>query len=409
MPLKSLLCAVFACTPGAAPPEPAQPDPTQRVDVNDDFFAQANNAFAVDLWNALQAGRGAGDNLVLSPASVSLALAMTAAGAGGETAQQMAAVLHADDLDVYTASAATQLAAWGLDDQPYELAVANRLFGHRETGFLPAFVDLTGQRFGAPLEPVDFVGAPEPSRERINGWVAERTEQRIEDLLPAGSIDSDTRLVLANAIYFDGSWTSAFDPARTAPAPFRTAEGPVEVQMMHQTASFPYARVDGVQVLELPYEGGHLVLDLVLPDEDRPLGKLGAEDLTSWLSALAPAQVDVSLPRLELAAPTLELARPLAALGMPLAFGNTADFSGMTAGGGLHIDGVYHQTFLMLDEVGTEAAAATGVVMTRETAVARPQVERFVADHPFLFAIRDVRNGAILFLGEVGDPTAARR
>ncbi|MEZ4235698.1 MAG: serpin family protein [Myxococcota bacterium] len=409
MSLPSLFCALFAC-PAAAPPEaPPQeaPAPAPAPDVaSSGAFAQASNAFGADLFAKLQAERTPGQNLVISPASVSLALAMTATGAGGETAAQMAQVLHVDaagDLDAFTADASAQLALWRSASDGYELAVANRLFGEQSVTFAPAFLQATGDRFGAPLEALDFRHDADGGRQHINGWVSDQTDGRIPSLLPSGSLDADTSLVLANAVFFDGDWASAFDPAATAEAPFHAAAGDVAAQMMHQTAQLRTAEVDGVRVVQLPYAGGHLSMLVALPAEGATLTPSAAA-LQGWADALAPAQVALAMPKLDLHPDVLSLADTLGALGMPLALTDGADFSGMTAEERLHISGVFHQAQVTVDEVGTQAAAATAVVMTRETAVLAPPPVAVTLDRPFLFLIRDDRTGTVLFLGQVATP-----
>lgn len=395
-------------TPEAAPtPAPAVPQvsPQDRAQI-----AGANNAFGADLWQRLRSSPG---NLVVSPASLSIALGMTWGGARGETAAQMKRVLHFNLDDAPThAALASQIAAWNAPGaRPYELRVANRLFGGGTT-FEPAFLALTRDSYGAPIETVSFA-TPEPARAHINEWVEQQTNRRIVDLLPPGSLSDLTRLVLTNAVYFKGSWESRFDAARTAPQRFTTGAGrAIDVQMMHQAHGLRFAHVDGLKVLELPYSGGDLAMVVVLPDAVNGLAAVEARatavNVSRWIAALAQQEVDVevALPRFRFAGASLSLGQHLVALGMPLAFGSQADFSGISPEPGLQISEVFHKTFVEVNEEGTEAAAASAVeVAVRGMPVAPPEPPRFVADHPFLFFIRDVRSGAILFWGRIVDPS----
>jgi serpin B len=412
----ALLLTLSACLPSTPvqsnPDSPAPaPAPAPQDAVNPSggpsvAFANLTNQFGEDLWHELPAE----GNLVISPASLSLALAMTASGARGETAEQMLQALHldGDSLGSVQAEIGALLASWNEPRDTYQLSVANRLFGEKTAPFEAPFLQLTAERFGAPLEPADFKGAAEPSRAQINKWVSDKTRGQIAELLPSGSVDSDTRLVLANALYFEGRWEQAFEPTSTRAARFQTGGGEeVQVPTLHQSATFGYASLADVKVLEMPYAGGDLVMDLVLPHAADGLGALLAEgDTERWLSALQPTQVDVALPKLDLSMDEpLELETALTALGMAQAFREEADFTGIAKlGEPFYIDDVYHMTTLKLDEAGTEASAATGAVMTRVTSAAPAPAEKFTADHPFLFLLRDARSGAVLFLGRVVDP-----
>jgi serpin B len=403
------LTGVVAALLAASPAVSAQPA------LEPGALARAENAFAADLWGQLQARRG---NLAVSPASIATALAMTWGGARGETATQMARALHLDG-DPARAHAAlgAQIAAWNAAGRPYELRVANRLFGTAGLRYEPPFLELTRQRYGAPLEPIDFTGAPEPSRARINAWVASATRERIRDLLPPGSITGRTRLVLTNAVYFKGAWLRPFDPGVTSPRDFVAMGGArIPVPMMTQVGAFAYGAVDGVRVLELPYVGGELAMVVVLPDAVDGLPAVEARvtpvTVERWVRALAPQpEVVVGLPRFRIETPeAIRLKDPLRALGMVLAFEDGgADFGGISRDPslpGLFIDDVYHKAFVAVGEEGTEAAAATAVTVPR--AAGRPPAPRptFVADHPFLFLLRDVRTGALLFWGRVEQPGA---
>ncbi len=405
--------------PAPTPPEPDVPQAiTPPTDAQASLFAEATNAFALDLWARVRETPG---NQVVSPASIAIALDMTYGGARGDTAAEMARVLHApDDAAALHEAAGNVLSTWNDPArESYTLAVANRLFGERAFTFESSFVALTRDRYRAPVEPLDFAGAPEPARVHINDWVAAQTRDRIRDLIPAGAIVADTRLVLTNAVYFLARWILPFERAFTRDAEF-FANGTerVEVPTMHLVGHVRYAETESAQVLELAYRGNEIAMTIVLPREQGGLAALEAQldaaHLASFTSSLdASHRVAVSLPKFRVAPePSMRLREPLRALGMPLAFARgSADFSGIAnpprPDDRLYIAEVFHKAFVQVDEEGTEAAAATAVVMARAGAAPpRDTPIPFTADHPFLFFIRDVRSGAILFMGRVVDPSA---
>jgi serpin B len=418
------LTMLAACGGSNARPTPRSADRAAPPRVGPEAmqgFAVSANAFAFDLFGRLRVRPG---NLVFSPASVALALDMTYAGARGETAAQMAATLHvAPDASRAThethENAAAALASW--DDparESYQLFVANRLFGEETYSFHDDFLTLTRDLYGAELEPVDFRGHADRSRERINDWVEEQTHDRITDLLPSGSITADTRLVLTNAVYFLARWQSEFEQAGTYPAAFTAVGGrAVQVPTMHQTTQYAYADAGDVRLLQLPYRDEEIGMVVLLPREPDGLAALetqiNAEQLAAWLATLATQRVELSLPKYRLApAESIGLSQELQALGMTDAFSDErADFTGMAdfpPERRLYISDVFHKAFVEVDERGTEAAAATAVVMEEAAAVALPEDNIvFNVDHPFLFLIRDLRSGAILFLGRVADPSAS--
>jgi serpin B len=295
--------------------------------------------------------------------------------------------------------------------------IANRLFGEKTYAFEPSFLESTRAAYGAALEPLDFRGDPEAARGTINSWVESETEKRIPDLVPPKSVDSETRLALVNAIYFLGDWDEPFEKESTRPAPFfASAKEQKDVPTMHRTASLRMARRPGLRLLELPYKGQDLSLLVVLPEAQDGLGAvegsltaLGLEDL---VRTLIPVRVAVALPRFEInPAASLALADVLRRLGMPTAFDRErADFTGIAnppdPQDRLFIGQVFHKAFVKVDEKGTEAAAATAVIVMRTTSVAAPaQSLEFKADHPFLFFIRDRTSGLLLFMGRVADPS----
>jgi len=401
------LVVLLAGTTGLIGREPAATAPADRVKV-----AEGINRFAFDLYAKLKDQEG---NLFLSPYSISTALTMTYAGARGQTAQQMAEVLHfpanlVDDPDrLHGAYAASikELNAGG-KERGYELAVANRLWGQKGYGFLPDFLGLLKTHYGAGLEEVDFARATEAARQTINGWVEEQTKDKIKELLKPGVLDTMTRLVLTNAIYFKGQWLREFPKDATRDEDFFLApEKKVTAPMMNQTGEFGYFGGPDFQALELPYKGEDLSMVVLLPKAKDGLADLekalSAEKVAEAVAKLRKQKVMVVLPKFKTTAEFEQLKEPLIALGMKDAFGTDADFSGMNGKKDLFISAVVHKAFVAVDEEGTEAAAATAVVV-KLTALREPP-PIFRADHPFVFLIRDKRSGAVLFLGRLTDPT----
>ena len=393
--------------PGASS-SPANSAPSVEPGGASDAAVVASNALGFDLFARLRSEAG---NLAFSPASIAVALSMTFAGARGETAAEMQRVLHApEDGATLHGAWATLLADWqklGGDEAPV-IRTANRLFGDKSLKLVPDFLALTGKRYGAPLDASDFRGAADSERGRINGWVADQTNDRIRDLLPPGSIDATTRIVLTNAIYFKATWAQPFFPQRTRPDRFTQADGTVvEVPFMHQTEHLRYGETDDAQLLELGYAGGQFATLFVLPKDPRGLdaleGKLTAATYAQWAAGLAAEEVQVDLPRFELRpAASLALRPHLEALGMKKAFdAQGADFGGIATGEPLFVTDVYHKAFVAMDESGTEAAAATAVTAAKG---AGGELQHFTADRPFLFLIRDRKSGIVLFIGRVATP-----
>ncbi len=385
--------------------------PTAEARAGIPAWVAGGDAFALALHQQL---RGASGNLFFAPANLRTALAMTYAGAAGTTAQEMARALRfASDQELEAlpgphmhgaqAAAAADLQA-GIGED-LTLRVANRLWGPKREPFVPAFLERTREDYGAELVGVDFA-ASELARQTINAWVSQQTEAKISELLPRDSLGPDTRLVLTSAIYFKGGWLRPFDPARTIDQPFVVPglAAPPSVPTMQQSGRFRYAELEGAQLLELPYVGGRLAMTIVLPRAADGLPALEAgldpATLKNWLGALAERHVRISLPRFTTRA-RFELASVLAEMGMPTAFTGAADFSNMSRAP-LQISRVIHEAFIDVTEAGTEAAAATAVVMTRSGSLQQPP--SFTADRPFLYLIRDVQTGQILFLGRVVDP-----
>jgi serpin B len=378
----------------------------------DSLLVEGNSAFAFDLYQALREKDG---NLFYSPHSISLALAMTYAGARGETAQQMADTLHfnlsQDNLHPAFNNLDIELSergqgAKGKDGEGFRLNIVNAIWGQKDYSFLPTFLDVLAENYGAGLRTLDFIKKTEKSRVTINDWVSDQTEGRIEDLIPQGVIDAATRLVLTNAIYFNAAWQYPFDEAMTADGPFYLLDGEqVTVPMMKQTESFGYAGGEGYQAVELPYDGGELAMVILLPEAGQFEAfeeVLEAQQVDAIINGLQNTRVNLTMPRFEFDS-DFSLKDTLAGMGMPVAFSGSADFSGMTGTPDLYIDEVLHQAFVSVDEAGTEAAAASAVIMKETAMPVDPPVEVTI-DHPFIFLIRDVKTGAVLFVGRVLNP-----
>lgn len=386
-------------------PSVAASDLTELVD--------GNSAFAFDLYKALSAKDG---NLFYSPYSISLALAMTYAGARGETEQQMADTLHyilsQDRLHPAFNALDQELAsrgqgAKGKDEKGFRLNIANAIWGQQDYRFLADFLDVLAENYGAGLRLLDFVKAPEESRVTINKWVSDQTEGKIKELIQQGDIDLATRLVLTNAVYFNAAWLNPFDENTTHDGVFHLLDGSeVTAPMMRQTADFGYAIGEGYQAAELPYDGSELSMVILLPDTgqfEKFEGRLNADYLDAIIGGLAYKQIDLSMPKFKFES-EFSLSQTLAAMGMPVAFTDEADFSGMTGTPDLEISKVLHKAFVSVDEAGTEAAAATAVVM-RPTGMPSDLVH-ITVDRPFIFLIRDIATGTIVFIGRVMNPSS---
>ena len=350
-------------------------------------IARAGNAFAFELYARLR-GKEKG-NLFCSPQSIATALAMTSLGARGETETQMARTLHLSmpQAELPAAYAAFLATLRATKDQPWELSVANRLWGQRGADFLAPFLQSVRTGFDAELGRVDFAAQPDAARQEINQWVQGETRGKIQNLLAQGTVTPLTRLVLTNAIYFRADWAEQFDRKVTSDQSFSLPGGAArKVPLMFRKVKATYAElpdaVDGRGALE---------------------GQLTAERLDGWIAGATRRDVLVYLPRFTVDS-RFGLADTLAAMGMPSAFGEGADFSGMNGKRDLSVSAVVHAARVEVDERGTEAAAATGVAVGLTSALPQePPV--FRADHPFVFLIRDTRTGLVLFLGRVTDPT----
>ena len=380
--------------------------------MNADFLriAEGNNRFATELYARLR-DQSPG-NLFFSPYSIYSAMAMTCAGAAGQTRKQMAEVLHFSLPEGQLDAAFGRLkeSILGGHGKEIRLCLANRLWGQAGYRFLPQYLETARKDYGAALGTVDFARNTEEARRQINAWVEQQTEEKIKDLLPPGVLDAQTRLVLTNAIYFKGAWQDKFDKNATQKMPFHlSADLQAEVPMMHQIGTYGYRAFDTLQVLELPYAGGSLSMLVFLPKEIAGLAELEknltAESLREWTRGLRRHKVSVFLPRFQMTS-QFGLKDALVAMGMRLPFEpGRADFSGMSTADELFLSAVVHKAYVEVSEEGTEAAAATGAVVgVTSLPFGELTPPTFRADHPFAFAVRDNASGSLLFLGRVVSP-----
>jgi serpin B len=404
----------------AAPPPPPGPPSISAL-------TQGDHDFAANLYKAALSPAG---NLFLSPASVRIALAMTASGAMGNTAAEMQSVLKLPgDAKQTNADYAALLAEWNArvtapgkeaPDHPraqaeknsITLRVVNRLWGQKGHKFRASFLSTLADGYRAPLEELDFAHALEKSRERINAWVAEQTANKILDLIPTGVLQPATKLVLTNAVYFKAEWTHSFNEGATRPADFVSGADKLSVPTMSLTETFKYGELDTAQVVELPYADGSLSMVVVLPAAKDGLAaleqSLSGASFDRWTSALAAQQVHLALPKFKMGS-SFALSEALQALGIKDAFHEgKADLSGMDGSHKLFLSQVVQKTFIAVDEKGTEAAAATAVMVASRAMKLHnePPPKEFKADHPFFFFLRDVKSGTILFAGRVMNPAA---
>jgi serpin B len=381
-----------------------QQDVFKRNHPNAETAVQGNTQFALDLYQKLRSTEG---NLFFSPYSISVALAMTYAGARGDTEIQIAQALNfrLAQKQLHPAFALLEAKLGEVEKKgDIQLRVANTLWPQKGYAFLEEFLALAGQYYGAQITAVDY-GETEAARHMINAWVEEKTEFKIKALIPSGVLDALTSLVLVNAIYFKGNWASQFNSHSTHKSPFRvTPDEQVQVMMMTQKHAFRYAERNGLQILELPYAGEDLSMLVILPGELDGLAKieraLTVENLDKWTRNLVETDVVVFLPRFEITLP-FRLDDILQSMGMVDAFSDQADFSGMDGSKELFISAVLHKAFVVVNEAGTEAAAASAVLMSRGLPASPPI---FQAAHPFIFLIRENLTKSVLFLGRVVNP-----
>jgi serpin B len=404
--MKLLLSLLIACFVLPARSQGAETQPVSAADRT--AVVEGDNAFAVALYGHL---RGQNGNLFFSPESISTALAMAYAGARGDTATEMAKTLHftlpPERLHPAMGALLTDLNA---THEGYQLSVANALWAQHGYTFLNDFLSLLKNDYSAGLMQVDFKSSTEAARLTINQWVEQKTADKIKDLLQPGTLRSDTRLVLTIAIYFKGDWETQFDKAQTKDddfhlSPTQTTKAP----LMHRRGSFNYFNGGTFQVLEIPYKSKELSLIIFLPNDRGGLPaleqSLTAANTQQWLRQLAPAsKVIVTMPKFKLTQ-QFELSAVLGAMGMPQAFAPSANFSGMTGQRDFAVSAVIHKAYIDVNEEGTEAAAATAVTMralAMQVPVNPPVI--FLADHPFVFLIRDNHSDSILFMGRMANP-----
>jgi len=373
-----------------------------------DALVEGNTAFAADMYKALRSEPG---NFFYSPHSISSALAMTWAGAKGQTETDMAKTLHFtlpqaqlhpawNELDLALASRGQ--GASGSDGQGFRLNVANAVWGQVGYPFQQPFLDVLGLHYGAGMHVVDYVNGADEALALINGWVEKKTEGKIKDILAPSSIDSSTRLVLTNAVYFNAAWQTPFKEENTQDAPFTTGDGSsVEVPMMQGFVEANYVQGSDFAAVELPYDGNELSMVLILPNDlDGFEGSIDTR-LGEVTGGLTEHLVDTKMPRFKFES-KFSLVKPLESLGMGVAFTDAADFSGINGTGGLVISDVIHQSFVSVNEAGTEAAAATAVIVGETSA---PQPAAITFDKPFIFFIRDIATKQVIFVGRVTDPS----
>ncbi len=405
--MKSFLYLLFPLlfVQGAMAASPSAPPADQAEAVN------GSNAFAVDLYAQLSKQPG---NLFFSPESISTAFGMAYAGAHGETATEMQHVLHftlpPDRLHPAMGALLTEMNA---QHKGYELHVADALWAQQDASFEQNYLKLVQSDYGAGFHRVNFKISPDGVRATINAWVEKQTNDKIKDLIGQGALNSSTRLVLTNAIYFKGDWQDPFDGEATQKEEFHlSATQWVMAPMMHRTGGYSYYDGGTFQALELPYAGNEISMVVLLPKETDGLPALEKSFASGvageWIKKLEPVdKVILTLPRFTMTQ-QFELSSALSAMGMAQAFSSSADFSGMTGKPDFSISAAIHKAYIDVNEKGTEAAAATAIVMYA-TAMRREAPEPppivFRADHPFLFILLDTQSGSMLFLGRVADPT----
>ncbi|MDR3521592.1 MAG: serpin family protein [Acidocella sp.] len=381
-------------------------------------LTQAENATAVDLYGKLKAQPG---NLFFSPSSISTAMGMVFAGAKGDTAGEIAAALHlnllsasnADLRSVFLRAEAQQIAANNTASTGFELHEANAMWAAANYPFSKAYINSIQTSFGAALKPTDFSNEPD-ARANINNWVAAQTNNKIQDLIGPGILTADTRMVLTNAIYFKSDWEKSFEKSDTYKQMFHVEPGTdVSVDMMHDTDSYALTTAPGVKILQVSYRFGTTALVVILPDDNAGLpaieAGLTAAQLNTWLAGGQDTLVALTLPKFTTSG-AFDLNHVLMMLGINKAFSESqADLTDIAnvPGHPLYVGSVIHQAYVDVDETGTEAAAATAVTMMATAAAPSPvtiQPVPFVADHPFLYLIRNNQTGEILFMGRMANP-----
>ena len=411
IPIVSLIIASTAVAVGVFlypynPQEPPIADETGSTQEGIQAVVNANNQFAFEMYSELN--KAEESNLFYSPYSISAALAMTYEGAKEQTADEMKSVFHFPENDILRPNFAAIYNKINEQAQDYELKTGNALWVQKDYFLLQDYLDRVERYYAGKAANLDFANQTEESRQTINRFIEEQTNDKIKDLIPKGVLNSLTRLILTNAIYFKGTWQWEFDKADTKEQDFKiTPDNVVKVPMMRmepEKTEFNYADLENLQILELPYKGEEISMLILLPKEnlDSIEFSLNAEKLTEYKNQIQSTKLDtIYLPKFEFDT-KYTMNNVLKAMGMPTAFSMSADFSGMDGTQKLYIDKVIHQAYVKVDEQGTEAAAATAVVVSLKSAMPS---NVFRADHPFIFLIQETNTGNILFLGRVIDPT----
>jgi len=388
------------------PGQPPQADDTESTEQGMQEVVNANNEFAFDLYFELN--KNEKGNIFYSPYSISGALAMTYEGAKAQTADEIKSVFHFPESNILRPNFAGIYNDINKENKDYELKTGNALWVQKDFPLLEDYMTRVEKYYGGKAATLDFVKETEESRLTINRFIEEQTKEKIKNLIPIGSVGASTRLVLTNAIYFKGIWEWEFDKSDTFEEGFIiTPDNVVKTPMMHMSpekTKFNYAETEDLQILELPYKGEKISMLILLPNENLETieSSLTEEKLDEYKLQMEETKLDsISLPRFEFDTKYF-MKNTLATLGMPIAFSGNADFSGMTGKKDLFISQVIHQAYVGVDEKGTEAAAATAVIM-KELAIMPTNI--FKADHPFMFVIQEKDTGNILFLGRVVDPT----
>lgn len=374
-------------------------------------LSRGDTAFGLDLYRQLVTGQSKDKNLFFSAHSVSRAFAMLWGGARGATSDEIAKTFHftlpadkqhaamnrvALDLESRAASGGS-----GSDGKGFRLAMNNSFWGEQSTTWQQPYLDLLAVNYGAGINLVDFQNQAEAARTTINLWTEDKTEKRIKELLPEGSLDASTRFVLVNTIYFNAAWADEFLPTTMT---FNAPGGASTIAAIEQVSGYGYASTDDAEAVSIPYEGGKLDMVVIVPKSlDAFEAKLDGTLFESITTKLARAEVDLTMPKLKIEGQTISLKSQLSALGLGDIFGG-GDFSGMSQTTQLTIDDVFHQAFVKIDEKGTEAAAATAIV-GKETSASADPPKKVVVDKPYLFFVRDVPTGVVLFTGRVLTPS----
>lgn len=406
---------LYGCTTQPEPtPEPTptqeptpEPEPINQQQVTlANGVVEANNLFSIDLYDKYKSEDG---NLFFSPYSISSALSMTYEGAKGQTAEEMQAVLHLPDgKNKIRSDFVSIYNELNKADKNYKLTTANALWAQEDYPFVNEYFNVVDEYYDGKVTNLDFKTDTENSRVTINNWVEDKTNDKIKDLIPAGMLSPATRLVLTNAIYFKANWSSQFDAKDTWDGKFKLGSGEsVDARMMYQTSNYNYGETSDLQILEMDYLGNDLSMLIILPKENNMAqieNTFSVEKLEDWKDYMQTEKVRVTLPKFKFETKYF-MAEDLKEMGMPTALYPDADFTGMSPTDELFISQVIHQTFIEVAEYGTEAAAATAVIMGAGAAPEQEQPKIFRADHPFIFIIQQKDSGNILFMGRMSDPT----